>query len=64
MQFKIEGGNKGRKHQALLANMAAEKHLGGIAVAAKFETVTALTTSGARSLAPRYQFSFQPMFRR
>jgi hypothetical protein len=35
-----------------------KKHLGDIAVAAKFETaggVTALTTSGARSLAPRYQ---------
>jgi hypothetical protein len=55
MQFKIEGGNNGGKHRALLPNMTAEKHLGDISVAAKFETVTALTTSGARSLAPRYQ---------
>jgi hypothetical protein len=38
--------------------MTVEKHLGDIAVAAKSEIaggVTALTTSGARSLALRYQ---------
>jgi hypothetical protein len=34
--------------------MTVEKHLGDIAVAAA-GGVTALTTSGARSLAPRYQ---------
>ena len=58
MQFKIEGGNKGGKHQALLPNSTLEKRLGDFAVAAKVETaggVTALTTSDARSHAPRYQ---------
>ncbi len=58
MQIKIEGGNKAGKHQALLPNTTVEKHLGDFTLAAKFETaggVTALTTSDARSHAPRYQ---------
>src|ERR1700730_7558840 len=58
MQFKIEGRNNGGKHQVLLPNMTVEKPSGDIAVAAKSEIascVTALTTSGARSHAPRYQ---------
>jgi hypothetical protein len=57
MQIKIEGGgNKAGKHQALLPNTTVEKGLGDFTLAAKFETaddVTALTTSDARSHAPR-----------
>ena len=56
MQIKIEGGNKGGniKHSYPMV----EKRLGDLTLAAKFETagdVTALTTSDARSHAPRYQ---------
>jgi hypothetical protein len=43
MQIKIEGGNKGGKHQALLPNTTVEKRLGDLTLAAKFETrVTSL----------------------
>jgi hypothetical protein len=65
MQIKIEGGNKGGKHQALLPNTTVEKRLGDLMLAAKFETaggVTTLTTSDARSHAPRYQSASKRCF--
>ncbi len=43
MQIKIEGGNKGGKHQVLLPNTTVEKRLGDFTLAAKFETAGVVT---------------------